>query len=206
MSFFSDLTLFIDERRIIEDKNFLRVETENNAEFKKIIETASKHKFPFKIMGSGLSLENIKSGSLLIKNNCRSFNLRTVSGKIKGNDILVKEFFLFAASGAILNQVVRFTLDEGLAGMEELLGVPGTIGGFLKKCFVSLPADLAKTFYQVTFFVPFFGETTVAAEDRKSMLDKIENNGIILSVVWRLEKGDRKLLWQKAMQKAKQRV
>lgn len=48
------------------------------------------------------------------------------------NDIRVKDHKLVAGGGARLGHVVSTAVREGLAGLEPLVGIPGTLGGALR--------------------------------------------------------------------------
>jgi UDP-N-acetylmuramate dehydrogenase len=41
----------------------------------------------------------------------------------------LKEALIEAESGVPANLLIRYTLDQGLSGLEEMLGLPGTVGG-----------------------------------------------------------------------------
>ena len=41
------------------------------------------------------------------------------------------EVYVEADSGVPMNKLVRYTVDEGLSGLEMHLGLPGTVGGAL---------------------------------------------------------------------------
>lgn len=47
------------------------------------------------------------------------------------SDISVNEHYIKASSGAMLSAVCKKAMESGLSGMENLYGIPGTIGGAL---------------------------------------------------------------------------
>ena len=51
---------------------------------------------------------------------------------LKAKEINVDDNIIVADAGALLSQVVQFSLKNGLSGMEKLMGLPGTIGGAVR--------------------------------------------------------------------------
>ena len=94
------------------------------------INAARSLHIPVYILGSGarIELEQDVKG-LVIKNLCRRFDKASLKGTIKKNEIGVENVQVYAQAGALMNQVVRFTIEEGLSGLEYQLGLPGTVGG-----------------------------------------------------------------------------
>lgn len=72
-----------------------------------------------------------KAAGLVIKNNCRKFDKMSLRGKISGQGLGISEVLVQAESGTLMNQLVRFTIEEGLMGLEYQLGLPGTVGDAL---------------------------------------------------------------------------
>src|SRR3990167_5799040 len=83
---------------------------------------AKKNNFPVFVIGTGTSFIASDSGinGIVIRNNCRGFKIISdVPGKVA----------ISAESGTLTNQLVKFTVDNCLSGLEYLYGLPGTIGG-----------------------------------------------------------------------------
>lgn len=99
----------------------------------KLIKKAKELGIPVFVFGTGskISIPNEGVKGLVIKNSCHRFDKASLRGKIVENQLGVDEVLLFAEAGANMNQVVRYTLDEGLEGLEYQLGLPGTVGGAL---------------------------------------------------------------------------
>src|SRR3990167_5736479 len=112
-----------------------------------------------------------------------------------------------------MNQLARFTIDQGLAGLEFLLSVPGTIGGGLK---INAHFEVEKG--------EFIGDRVVTASlfnpkkgDFKNVdqayfnfaydSSKIQKTGeIVLEAVFRLNTAsDKADLWQRALANVKRR-
>ena len=85
---------------------------------------------PFLVLGGG---SNVLVGDrgfrgLVIKNSTSGIVIRAVRGRWREGRThgLV---YVEADSGVIFNKLVRFTIEEGLGGLEMHLGLPGTVGG-----------------------------------------------------------------------------
>ncbi|MBI5449459.1 UDP-N-acetylmuramate dehydrogenase [Candidatus Gottesmanbacteria bacterium] len=87
---------------------------------------------PVTLLGGGSNVLISDKGirGLVIKNNTESISMRGARGKLSAgkSERLV---YVEADSGVVMNKLVRFTCDEGLAGLEMHLGLPGTVGGAL---------------------------------------------------------------------------
>ena len=84
----------------------------------------------FIFLGSGTRVESVKQiKGLVIKNLCRRFDKASVKGTIRKNEIGVENMQVYAQAGVLMNQLVRYTIEEGLSGLEYQLGLPGTVGG-----------------------------------------------------------------------------
>lgn len=158
------------------------------------------------LMGSGYSLlfpEEYQG--LVIKNNCRKFELVGKRGKFIHGTLIVENAMLYAEAGALLNQIVRYTIEDGLAGLEEQLGLPGTVGGAL----MTEENRSEKSLLQALLSVEFVdGEGTVQEMKTGDFLKKREADKevVILSCIFSLTSGDKKLLWEKASQAAQARI
>lgn len=166
---------------------------------------------PVFIFGSGANIVVSEKGieGLVIKNNCRSFSVLNTVGKMtnqQGEWKLSRDKSIVAAEGGvIMNQLVRFTIDEGLAGLEDQLGLPGTIGGAVaqnascaeKSTFVGDCVYKARILTKT-------GE--IKAVDRsyfRFSFDKstiLETGEIILTVYFLMTTQDKTKLWEKATQ------
>jgi UDP-N-acetylmuramate dehydrogenase len=98
-----------------------------------LIEKAQEYKIPYFILGGGTNTLISDSGVdlLVIKNDTNAIRMTAVAGIRKASDILSpqKKVFLEVDSGVGVNRLVRYTLDEGLSGLETFLGQPGSVGG-----------------------------------------------------------------------------
>src|SRR2546423_15039549 len=50
-------------------------------------------------------------------------------GRIINGKIDMSRAAVYSESGVLVNQLVRYTIDQGMGGLEYFLGLPGTVGG-----------------------------------------------------------------------------
>ena len=98
------------------------------------IKIAIQTKTPFVVLGSGANVlvSDYGFNGLLIKNKSTKVALVGLKGTYTKQGKGIKNALISASSGTLMNQLARFTLDQGLEGLEFLLSVPGTVGGGLK--------------------------------------------------------------------------
>jgi UDP-N-acetylmuramate dehydrogenase len=97
----------------------------------KAIKTAREYSVPVVILGSGTNALFPEEGfaGLVIKNNCRKFEMLSMKGNIVKREMQVSFTLMQAESGAITNLLVKSVVQQGFGGIEFALGLPGTIGG-----------------------------------------------------------------------------
>ena len=178
-----------------------------------LIIAAKKQNIPVVVLGGGSNIIVSDKGikGLVIKNNCRKFDIIGMSGKIKNSKLSMKKGLLYCESGAITNQVVRFCIDNGMEGLEYHLGLPGTIGGAL-----CMNSHYPKRRVYV-------GDTIVKAkiitkDNEIKEVDRgyfrfgydasvIQNNGdILLSATFALTPLEKSILWERGMEALKYRT
>jgi UDP-N-acetylmuramate dehydrogenase len=177
----------------------------------KAVKKARELQVPVYILGSGARISSEKNiKGLVIKNLCRRFDKASVKGTIKKNEIGVENVQVYAQAGVLMNQLVRFTIEEGLSGLEYQLGLPGTVGGaiFTNAKYKPKYLPVNKVLQSVTLLnetgevqtyngeVPYFVFTDEKWQDSKD---------IILSAVFRLTPMDKKILWERAEEAVKWR-
>lgn len=173
----------------------------------KAVTSARKLNLPVFIFGGGSNVIIADGGikGLVIKNNCRKFEVISMVGKIKSGQIDVDKALLYAESGVIINQLVRYAIDQGLGGLEYQLGLPGTVGAgvFLNSNFPKKSAFVGDCVYKVKLLAK---DGTVREEEKsyfrfaydKSILQ--ETGEIVLSVTFKLVPEDKKILWERGME------
>ncbi len=160
---------------------------------------------PYFVLGGGSNIIVADKGiqGLVIKNNCRKFDVASMKGKIKSGQMDIEEAYVSAESGVIMNQLVRFTIEKGLSGLEYQLGLPGTVGGgvFMNSNFPIHQAFVGDAIYKATLLTRD-GEIKEVdkayfrfAYDKSSLQQTHET---LLSVVFRLLPEDKDILWERA--------
>lgn len=176
------------------------------------VTTARRLGFPVFILGGGSNVIIADRGirGLVIKNNCRRFDVMRMSGRIKNQKIDVDRALIMAESGAIMNQLVRFAIDRGLSGLEYQLGLPGTVGGAvcmnsnfpLKGVYVGDCVYKARLLQKDGITKEVDGSYFRFAYDY-SVLQ--ETGEILLSVLFALSPYDKKKLWERGTEALKHR-
>jgi UDP-N-acetylmuramate dehydrogenase len=177
----------------------------------KAVNTARSLQIPVYILGSGTRIESKEDiKGLVIKNLCRRFDKASVKGTIRKSEIGVENMQVYAQAGVLLNQLVRYTIEEGLSGLEYQLGLPGTVGGAIYTNAKYKPKYLPvnKVLQSVTLLnetgdvqtyngeVPYFVYTDEEWHD---------STDVILSAVFKLTPMDKKVLWERAEEAVKWR-
>lgn len=181
----------------------LYVEADTINELIKIIRAAQRLGVPVRVLGGGARIGAERSiKGLVVKNNCRKFDKASMKGSIRQNQMGVQEVLVYAESGVIMNQLVRFTIEEGLSGLEYQLGLPGTVGGAIYTNAKYIPNYLLvnKSLQSLRILhengeiqsyngqMPHFVYTDGGWE---------ETTDIILSAAFKLMPTDKKALWQR---------
>lgn len=122
---------FIQEQVSLSDKNWF--ETGGNAryfaqpataeEFLKAIDFANQSQIPIFVLGSGansLISDNGFDGLII----CPA--LKNIRYEGESND---QRLLIGAQAGVTIDELIRWSLDHNLLGLEEFSGIPGTVGG-----------------------------------------------------------------------------
>ncbi len=183
------------------------VEVDNLEKLIELIRFSQKIDLPYVVIGGGTHVVFQDNGfdGLVIKNKCRRFELMSVIGKIKSRKLNVDRAFLYAESGALTNQVVRYSIEQGFAGLEYALGLPGTIGGALvtNADFPPQGFTILSKLHRAKILakdgqIKEVGEEYFHFKNNTSLLK--ENNEIILSVIFSLAPAPRQMLWEKGQE------
>lgn len=159
-------------------------ETRNKKELISIREWAKKKKLPCFVLGGGSNILVSDRGfdGLVIKNKLNNIKIVAYSGKFprRFSEKKIKNVFIEAESGVLTNRLVRYSIEEELEGLEEFLGLPGTIGGGIN----------VNAHWQNKFISDWVVE--------KKYLENDDN--ILTAAIFKLKKADKKILWKKAME------
>lgn len=181
----------------------LYLEAQTQEEIVSAINLCRKLNFPYFILGGGSNLLVSDKGfaGLVIKNKTNKIRILGYQGKFQKAKRQIHKFFIEAESGALINTLVRYTLDEGISGLEPFLGLPGTVGG----------AVYINAHYREHFLGDRLKSAKLLSED--GQLKEVDNfyfrfsydhsvlqqtGEILLSAVFQLAGGEKVALWQKA--------
>lgn len=160
------------------------------------IKLALTHNLPFLVIGGGSNLLISDTGvnSLVIKN--------------ESEGIIKEKRFLQVKSGVILQHLVDYSIKMGLACLQNLTGIPGTVGGAVFGNAGAYGQSISETIREVTCFTG--KETLVLQKDecefeyRDSIFKR--NSWVILSVTFKLDLGNSEKLFEESEDILKKRL
>ncbi len=179
-------------------------EAETATDLMKAFLLSYKLHIPVYILGGGSTVLFSDKGfnGFVIKNNTRKFDIFGMSGKIANRKLSVDKTILYAESGVLTNQVVRFSIEHGFSGLEYQLGLPGTIGGAIVMNAGYFPRNvyLKDALFKIKILncqgeLKEVDTTYLATTIGKSKLASCEE--IIVSVTFILEAKDKAQLWER---------
>ena len=146
-----------------------------------VLKLAQTHNIPLRIIGFGSNI--LVSGRGIGGIVCSTKRMNHVS--VDGEHVK-------AEAGAALDKVCELSCEAGLAGMEKLSGIPGSVGGAV---FMNAGAFGQETFDCLEYFDVIDREgrpATLLKEEVKYAYRKVEGiqDCIILSAGFKLQKGD----------------
>ena len=144
---------------------------------------ACRERFPFYVIGGGYNMLFDDEGyrGLVIRNRAEGIS--------RGDGRLV------ASSGTALSALLQQALAGGLAGLEFLAGIPGTVGGALFSNAGAFGRSIGDVLEEAVLLRADGGEERRPAAElafgyRRSSLQR--DHGLVLRAVVRVETGDRK--------------
>lgn len=177
-------------------------EVKTREELVSAVKEARKLHIPIFVLGGG---SNILVGDrgirgLVIKNNTQAVSIRGAKGAIShgtSNELVYVE----ADSGVPINKLVRFTVEEGLSGLEMHLGLPGSVGGavFMNSKWTSPEGYVGDAVYQATILTPKNEIINVPQSYFRFAYDtsSIQKTGdIVVSVIFALKPVAKEFLWE----------
>jgi UDP-N-acetylmuramate dehydrogenase len=108
------------------------VEVKTQEELIEAIEKAKSLKVPHFILGGGTNIVIGDRGyrGMVIKNKMDQIKVVGFkAGLQKAANVGIRDVYVKADTGVLLNRLVRYALEQELSGIENFLGQPGTIGG-----------------------------------------------------------------------------
>ena len=167
-------------------------------ELSSLIKLARETDTPFTVIGNG--------SNILVKDKgIRGLVIEIGSGmsacEIKGN-------MIYAEAGILLSRLASLALNNSLTGMEEISGIPGTLGGGIYMNAGAYGGELKNIIKTVTYIDEYGEEQTVTADEcefgyRKSIFTS--GGKYIISAVIELSEGDRTEISEKMADYAKRR-
>lgn len=167
-------------------------------ELSSLIKLARETDTPFTIIGNG--------SNILVKDKgIRGLVIEIGSGmsahELKGN-------MIYAEAGILLSRLASLALNNSLTGMEEISGIPGTLGGGIYMNAGAYGGELKNIIKTVTYIDEYGEEKTVTADEcefgyRKSIFTS--GGKYIVSAVIELSEGDRTEISEKMADYAKRR-
>ena len=164
----------------------LMVFPNNKEDLIRVIEIINENNMQLTILGSG-------SNILVSVNGIRGV---VISLKKSLKEVNVNENILYAECGAMLGKIVRLAVRNNLIGLENLNGVPGTLGGALIMNAGAWGGEISENLVNVELINSKNELKKVPKKDinfsyRKSSFDK---NDILLSAEFNLKKAEKNLI------------
>lgn len=176
-------------------------EARTTGEFIDVVQVARKFSIPTFILGGGTNILIGDKGvrGLVIKNNTSRIAMRGVKGERKGGT-LKRLAYVEVDSGVIFNKFVRYTVEEGLAGIEMHLGLPGTVGGavYMNSKWTHPEGYVGDVIHQAEIFTPHNTLELVPRSYFQFGYDtsSIQTSGdIVTKVIFALVVDEKKHLW-----------
>ena len=168
-------------------KNLVHAKTE--AELIEFVRAADHAKIPVLILGGGSNLliadEGFEGTVIRVETSGNSYEIDACSGGT-----------ITVASGEDWDSFVDFTIEKGLANLESLSGIPGTVGGSPIQNIGAYGHDVAEVIARVRAFDRINDRiTTFAAADcefgyRSSKFKSERDRWVILDVTFQLRRGE----------------
>lgn len=168
-------------------KNLVHAKTE--AELIEFVRAADHAKIPVLILGGGSNLliadEGFEGTVIRVETSGNSYEIDACSGGT-----------ITVASGEDWDSFVDFTIEKGLANLESLSGIPGTVGGSPIQNIGAYGHDVAEMIARVRAFDRINDRiTTFAAADcefgyRSSKFKSERDRWVILDVTFQLRRGE----------------
>ena len=175
-----------------------------------IVSICAKLNQKITVLGGGSNIL-IKDGGIrgvVVQNRSNKIALAGIKGGVVNKKTGISSVNIRAESGTYVNQLVRYTIDESLEGLEEFLGIPGTVGGAVYNNAHHLDHLIGDYIIEVEV-IGLDGKINTYSHDQMkfdydySILQK--TNQIVLTATFKLKTGDNQKLWKKAEAALKRR-
>lgn len=168
------------------------IKIDNVEDLKEILNFSKENKVPLTVIGNG-------SNVLVLDNGIKGI---TICIKLEGIELKEENdsYILKVASGEKIGKVARMMCNKEISGIEELLGIPGTIGGAIRMNAGAHGREIKDIVSKVTCIdyngnIKEFSNEEMKFGYRKSILK--EENYIVLEAEFILQKGNKKEIEEK---------
>lgn len=178
---------------------------QNQDELYKAYQAALAAKIPFTVLGGGTNvlISDVGLPGLVVRNEARGIKIVKKLGMVKKGAIEAQQVLVEVESGTLINQLVRFTCDEGMEGLERHLGLPGTVGGalYMNSKWTKPTAYVGDALYRAKI-IDRSGQVKIVDQKYfdfaydQSILQKTHE--VVLSAIFLLKTEEPKNLWEKA--------
>ena len=186
------------------------VEAKTKEELVEAVRYAIDQKLPYLVLGGGSNvlIGDLGFRGLVIKNRTSSVKIKGFAGGVDKGKLDLKEAIVQADSGVTANYLIRYTLDEGLAGLEDMLGLPGTVGGAVYNNSHHLDKLWGDHIVEVEVLdlegkIKKYTQKECQFDYDYSVFHKTKET--ILSASFQLKRGDKAKLWEVATEAVKRR-
>lgn len=180
-------------------------------ELASVVQVAILYKVPYLVIGGGSNILVTDAGyrGLVIKNKTGSIQLKGFAGGVEKGKLDLKEAIVQADSGVPANLLIRYTLDQGLAGLEHMLGLPGSVGGAVYNNSHHLDKLFGDHIVEVSALdkegkIKKYTQKELQFDYDYSIFHKTKE--IVLSASFLLKRGDKNILWETANAAVKRRT
>ena len=175
------------------------------------VQSAILYKVPYLVIGGGSNILVTDAGfrGLVIKNKTSNIQLKGFAGGVDRGKLDLKEAIVQADSGVPANLLIRYTLDQGLSGLEDMLGLPGTVGGAVYNNSHHLGKLFGDHILEVDVLdlegkIKKYGQKELKFDYDYSIFHKTKET--VLTAYFQLKRGDKTQLWEVANAAVKRRA
>ena len=159
----------------------------NKEDLIKVFEISKKYNQEVNVVGSGSNLlvsDNGIRGVVICIKNCL-------------NNLDVEDNKIYAECGVMLGKLVKHSIKNNLKGLENLIGVPGTLGGALIMNAGAWGGEISNCLESVELIDPDKNEVITLAKseiDFSYRSSSFPNGSILLSALFHMDYSDKKMI------------
>ena len=159
----------------------------NKEDLIKVFEISKKYNQEVNVVGSGSNLlvsDNGIRGVVICIKNCL-------------NNLDVEDNKIYAECGVMLGKLVKHSIKNNLKGLENLIGVPGTLGGALIMNAGAWGGEISNCLESVELIDPDKNEVITLSKseiDFSYRSSSFKNGSILLSALFHMDYSDKKII------------